>query len=69
MSGGAWAAHRCSEAAPGLLHNIGGPPRATISWRGLGRGSIGRLHLSCVLGRVFVPILFDFPSHTKPSLL
>jgi hypothetical protein len=25
------------EAAPGLLHNVGGPPRATISWRGLGR--------------------------------
>lgn len=26
-----------AEAAPGLLHNVGGPPRATISWRGLGR--------------------------------
>ncbi|MFN9744798.1 MAG: hypothetical protein ACK57B_04025 [Betaproteobacteria bacterium] len=25
------------EAAPGLLHNSGGPPRATISWGGLGR--------------------------------
>lgn len=26
-----------ADAPPGLLHNIGGPPRATISWRGLGR--------------------------------
>jgi hypothetical protein len=41
MNGGAWAAHRRSEPAPGLLHNIGGPPRATISWRGLGRGALG----------------------------
>jgi hypothetical protein len=41
MNGGAWAVHRRSEPAPGLLHNIGGPPRATISWRGLGRGALG----------------------------
>jgi hypothetical protein len=41
MSSGAWAPHRRSEAAPGLLHNTGGPPRATISWRGLGRGALG----------------------------
>jgi hypothetical protein len=27
MSGGAWAARRQGEPAPGLLHNIGGPPR------------------------------------------
>lgn len=29
------------ETARGLLHNIGGPPRATISWRGLGRAQAG----------------------------
>lgn len=29
------------EAAPGLLHNVGGPPRATISWRGFGRAHPG----------------------------
>jgi hypothetical protein len=41
MTGGTWAARRRKDAAPGLLHNIGGPPRATISWRGMGRGPIG----------------------------
>lgn len=34
-------AHRPADAPPGLLHNIGGPPRATISWRGLGRVPAG----------------------------
>jgi hypothetical protein len=28
------------ERAPGLLHNIGGPPRASILWRGIGRGPL-----------------------------
>ncbi|MDI9330931.1 MAG: hypothetical protein QM527_06420 [Alphaproteobacteria bacterium] len=33
--------HGVAEGAPGLLHNVGGPPRATISWRGLGRTQSG----------------------------
>ena len=28
------------DEAPGLLHNIGGPPRASIQWRGFGRGAL-----------------------------
>jgi len=28
---------RRGETQPALLHNVGGPPRATISWRGMGR--------------------------------
>lgn len=39
-SGGPTAPAR-ADAPPGLLHNIGGPPRATISWRGLGREPTG----------------------------
>ena len=53
------------EDAPALLHNIGGGPRASIVWRGFGRGPIadgaerieaarGRgswLHLSLSIGR------------------
>ena len=27
------------DSPPGLLHNIGGPPRATISWRGMADGA------------------------------
>src|SRR4051812_26958426 len=29
-----------AERPPGLLHNVGGPPRASISWRGFGRSAI-----------------------------
>jgi hypothetical protein len=31
---------RAMEETPGLLHNIGGPPRASILWRGFGRGPL-----------------------------
>ena len=31
---------RVTEQPPALLHNIGGPPRASILWRGFGRGPL-----------------------------
>jgi len=41
MTGSAWAARCRTEAAPGLLHNSGYAPRATITWRGVGRDPNG----------------------------
>ena len=41
MRATAFAACQRTEPSPGLLHNIGGPPRATISWRGIGHGLSG----------------------------
>ena len=32
-----------ADSRPGLLHNIGGPPRASISWRGMPDSTVARV--------------------------